>query len=181
MTSFNERTTKMDTLFTGRVIDLELHEVEMPDGSYSKREIIKHPGAVAVLCVTKEKKLVLVRQYRKAMEKVIAEIPAGKLEEGEDPLRCAQRELEEETGIIAEGWEKLASFYTSPGFADELVHVYAAFEADIGNVGTDEDEFVERVDVTLAEAKTMIASEAIHDAKTMYAVQTAEMRNLLQN
>ncbi len=171
-----EKTIKIDSVFKGKIIDLEVQEVELPDGQKGKREIVHHPGAVAVICVTDSEKMVLVKQYRKALEKAIAEIPAGKLEKGEDPRLCAQRELEEETGIKAAYMKEVASFYTSPGFADELVHVYEAENLSAGEVHTDEDEFVERMDVTLDEAKYMIKTGEIHDAKTMYAVQYWEMR-----
>ncbi|WP_280768314.1 NUDIX hydrolase [Salipaludibacillus daqingensis] len=166
-----ETTIRTKSIFKGKIIDLEVQDVQLPNGEESKREIIHHPGAVAVISFTNEGKLILVKQYRKALEKAIAEIPAGKLESGEDPLECAKRELEEETGVKAKNWSKLHSFYTSPGFANEIVYVYLAEDLHTGNVNMDEDEFVERVDVTLEEANQMILSEEIHDAKTIYAIQ----------
>ncbi|WP_416149633.1 NUDIX hydrolase [Salipaludibacillus sp. HK11] len=170
-----EKTISTKSIFKGKIIDLEVQDVVLPDGQESKREIIHHPGAVAVVAFTDEGKLILVKQYRKALEKVIAEIPAGKLEVGEDPLECARRELEEETGVKAEELSKLHSFYTSPGFANEIVYVYLAEGLKVGTLNMDEDEFVERIDVTLEEAKQMIATEEIHDAKTIYAIQYWEL------
>lgn len=126
MSRLEEKTIKTEKIFTGKVISLQVEDVELPNGKTSKREIIKHPGAVAVLAVTEENKIVMVEQYRKALDKIIAEIPAGKLEEGEEPSVCAERELEEETGYGCTEMEWLISFYTSPGFADELVHLYIA-------------------------------------------------------
>ncbi|MBM7097205.1 NUDIX hydrolase [Bacillus sp. H-16] len=166
-----EKTLNKEKIFEGRIIELSVHDVALPNGKESKREIINHPGAVAVLAVTKENKLVLVNQFRKALEKTIAEIPAGKLEAGEDPKQCAFRELEEETGYAAASMEKIASFYTSPGFADEIVYLYEAGELEPGEVKTDEDEFVEKIEVTLDEALEMIKTEAVHDAKTILAIQ----------
>ncbi|WP_026689392.1 NUDIX hydrolase [Alteribacter aurantiacus] len=166
-----EKTINKKEIYKGRIIDLSVHNVALPNGKESKREIINHPGAVAVLAVTKENKIVLVNQYRKALEKTIAEIPAGKLETGEDPSLCAIRELEEETGYRAHSVKKIASFYTSPGFADEIVYLFEAEHLSEGKVQTDEDEFVELIEVTVEEALDMIKSEAIHDAKTILAIQ----------
>lgn len=168
---FEEKTISRKPIFKGHVIEVEVQEVELPNGNHSQRELVHHNGAVAIIAFTPENKLVLVRQYRKALEKAIAEIPAGKLEPGEDPLDSAKRELAEETGITANKWSKLISFYTSPGFANELVHIYLAEDLNQGEAYPDDDEFVERLNVTLDEARQMISNEDIHDAKTAYAVQ----------
>lgn len=177
MKSNSEETRNRETVFKGNLIDVEVQEVYLPDGNTSKRELVYHPGAVAVIAFTDEGKMILVKQYRKALEKAIAEIPAGKLENKESPQKCAVRELEEETGLRAAVMEKLISFYTSPGFADEIVHLFKAEQLSAGSVGTDDDEFVERLDVTLEEAQKMIANGEIHDAKTAYAVQHWELLN----
>lgn len=168
----NEKTIAKEKIFNGRIIDLYVEDVELPNGKVSKREIIKHPGAVAVIAVTNENKIVMVRQYRKALEKAIVEIPAGKLEPGEEPLTTAKRELEEETGYECEEMKLLLSFYTSPGFADELVYLYVAsgLTKKTEQQDLDEDEFVEIVEVSLEEAQKMIETQEIHDAKTAYAV-----------
>ncbi|TMW73686.1 NUDIX hydrolase [Alteribacter natronophilus] len=169
--SLEEKTISRDVIYKGRIIELSVHEVVLPDGKESKREIINHPGAVAVLAVNEDGKLILVKQYRKALEKSIAEIPAGKLEQGEDPAVCAKRELEEETGYRAGSLEKVMSFYTSPGFADEIVHLYEAKDLAEGSAETDEDEFVELLEVSFDEAVQLIRDETIHDAKTICAIQ----------
>ena len=109
---------------------------------------------------------------------MIYEIPAGKLEKGEDPKDCALRELEEETGYKTEVLEKVASFYTSPGFADELIHIYYTNSLVKGVEQLDEDEFLDLVSVTLEEAKEMVTDGRIHDAKTIYAVQYLEIQEL---
>jgi len=173
MDNLEEKTISTQEIFKGRIISLQVDEVMLPNGSTSKREIIKHPGAVAVIAITEEGKLVVVEQYRKALEKAIVEIPAGKLEKGEDPDLCARRELEEETGYGCKDMELISSFYTSPGFADEIVHVYLASGLyKIENAaGLDEDEFVNLMEITLEEAQGLIKDQKIFDAKTMYAVQ----------
>ncbi|WP_340082041.1 NUDIX hydrolase [Terribacillus sp. FSL K6-0262] len=172
MKKFEEKTIETSSIYEGKVISLSVDTVSLPDGNTSKRELIKHPGAVAIIPVTKEGKIIFVEQYRKALEKSIIEIPAGKLEPGEAPEVTAVRELEEETGYTAKKLKKLGSFYTSPGFADELLHVYEADDIELlpERVAGDEDEFVELMELSLEEAEALAAEERIHDAKTMYAL-----------
>lgn len=168
---FTEKTTKKETIYEGKIVDVSVHEVTLPDGRSSKREVINHSGAVAVVAVTPEQKIVMVKQYRKPLEKPLVEIPAGKLEGTDSPEETAARELKEETGYTAGRLQKIASFYTSPGFADEIVHLYEAFELQAGEPETEEDEFIELMEISLKEADELIQREEIHDAKTMYAVQ----------
>ncbi len=170
MISLEEKTMKSETIFEGRVIRLQIDQVKLPNGETSTREIVKHPGAVSVMALTEENKLVLVRQFRKPLEKAILEIPAGKLEPGEEPKECAFRELEEETGYRAAEMEHLFSFYTSPGFADEYLHLYQAKGLSSGKRKLDQDEFVELVELTLDECMKRVASGEICDAKTVAAV-----------
>ncbi|MGG6431337.1 NUDIX hydrolase [Anoxybacillus sp. D401a] len=167
-----EKTINQKRIFSGKVIDVYVEDVLLPNGETSKREIVKHPGAVAVLAITEENKIVLVRQYRKALERVLVEIPAGKLEKGEAPLETAKRELEEETGYVCEKMEPLHSFYTSPGFADELVHIFLAkgLTKKSEKQMLDDDEFVDVLEVTLEEALNMVEEKQIYDAKTIYAL-----------
>ncbi|MGR3764910.1 NUDIX domain-containing protein [Rossellomorea sp. NS-SX7] len=178
MKKFEEKTLNSETIYQGKIIDLQVDEVQLPNGKTSKRELIKHPGAVAVIALTPEGKIVMVEQYRKALEKSIVEIPAGKLEPGEEPIITAARELEEETGYGCETLEHLISFYTSPGFADELVHLYIA--KDITRIEEarelDEDEFVDLIEVTMEEALGLIKEKRIYDAKTAYAVQYLQLQ-----
>ena len=171
-----EKTTKTTSIFKGRVIDLQIEDVELPNGKMSTREVVKHPGAVAVIPITRAGKIVLVRQYRKALDKVIVEIPAGKLEKGENPLDSAKRELEEETGYKTEKLEFIISFYTSPGFADELIYLYVTDTLEKGISQTDDDEFLDVIEVTLEEAEQMVKDQTIHDAKTAFAIQYLKMK-----
>jgi ADP-ribose pyrophosphatase len=165
-----EKTIASRPIYDGKVIKLKVDEVELPNGKTATREIVNHSGAVAVMAITNDNRMVMVRQFRKPLERIIVEIPAGKLEKNEAPEACAKRELMEETGYTASGIRLLASFYTSPGFADEIIHMYRAEGLTGGEAQPDEDEFVELLHVTLEEAQNMIASGEIQDAKTIMAV-----------
>jgi ADP-ribose pyrophosphatase len=172
MRKFEEKTIATEKIYEGKIIGLQVDDVTLPDGKTAKRELVRHPGAVAVIPVTDEGKIVLVEQYRKPLEKSILEIPAGKLEAGEKPEISAVRELEEETGYTTDKLSFITSFYTSPGFADELVHIYFTNQLKKLEepVPGDEDEFVELIELTLEEAKSCIERKRIQDAKTNYAV-----------
>src|SRR5699024_8778532 len=163
---------KTNQIYDGHIISLQVDDVTLPNGKKSKREIIKHPGAVAVIPITEDNKIILVKQYRKPLEKTLIEIPAGKLDDNEQPLVAAIRELEEETGYTTKELAYVTSFYTSPGFADELVYIYITdtLEKLEVPVAGDEDEFIEIMEVTLDEAKQLVEDEQIHDAKTNYAI-----------
>jgi ADP-ribose pyrophosphatase len=182
MNRLEEKTIKSDHIFTGKVISLQVDEVELPNGRTSKREIIKHPGAVAILPITDDGKIVMVEQYRKALERTLVEIPAGKLEKGENPEECAKRELEEETGYVCANLNWLISFYTSPGFADEIVHLYVATGLSKKEEAAqlDEDEFVNVLELTTSEAAEYILEKKIYDAKTAYAVQYLQLKESIK-
>lgn len=178
MKKFEEQTMQSEHIFKGRVISLQVDTVQLPDGQQSTREIVKHPGAVAVIAITDDGKLVFVEQYRKALERSIIEIPAGKMEQGEQPIVTARRELEEETGYGCEELVYVQSFATSPGFADEIIHLYAAtklIKMEQPQAG-DDDEFIEVMHVTIEEAEALVASGEIFDAKTAFAVLWAKMQ-----
>lgn len=172
MKKFEEKTIHTKNIYNGSIIDVQVDDVTLPNGGASKRELVKHPGAVAIIPVTKDGKIVFVEQYRKPLEKSLVEIPAGKMEEGERPEVTAIRELEEETGYTTDGLTYVCSFYTSPGFADEIIYIYYTDRLQLlsEQVKGDEDEFVELVELTLKEAKEYVESERIHDAKTNYAI-----------
>ncbi|MFD2640284.1 NUDIX domain-containing protein [Piscibacillus salipiscarius] len=176
---FEEKTLSSESIYKGKIIDVKIDEVKLPDGKTSKRELIDHPGAVAIIALTDEGKLVMVEQYRKALEKSIIEIPAGKLEAGEKPDMTAKRELEEETGYRAEQLDFIVSYYTSPGFANEIIYVYKASGLKVveDQLQGDDDEFVELIEVTLDEAVKLIEEQRIHDAKTIHAVHYLMLQN----
>jgi ADP-ribose pyrophosphatase len=169
---FEEKTIGTEHIFKGKVISLQVDDVILPNGSQSKREIVKHPGAVAIIPVTDKGTIIMVEQYRKALERSIIEIPAGKLEPGELPEKTALRELEEETGLGCKELRHITSFSTSPGFADEIIHLYSAFGLYQieDSAHTDEDEFVEMMEVSVDDAEQMMADGRIYDAKTAFAV-----------
>lgn len=180
MPNYEEKTLSSEAIYEGKMISLRVEEVQLPDGNLAKRELVKHPGAVAIIALTEEGKLVLVEQYRKALERTLIEIPAGKIDFGEAPEVTAVRELEEETGYGAKEFTYIQSFATSPGFADEIIHLYLAqelFEIEEPALG-DEDEFIGLLEVTIEEAGEMVASGQIFDAKTAFAV--LYVKNLLQ-
>lgn len=181
MKKFEEKTIHTDSIYKGKVISLQVDDVSLPDGNTSKRELIKHPGAVAIIPVTQEGKLVMVEQYRKALERSLVEIPAGKLEPGEGPEETAKRELEEETGYTTDKLEFVTSFSTSPGFADEIVHVYLATDLKKAEskLDGDDDEFVELLEVSLEEAEQMERDQRIWDAKTAYALLYVKLKGLM--
>lgn len=178
MKKFEEKTLNSEKIYEGKIINVRVDEVDLPDGNTSKRELVDHPGAVAVVALNPENKLVLVEQYRKPMEKSIIEIPAGKLEKGEDPKASALRELEEETGYTTKNLEYVRSFYTSPGFSNEIVHLYFSNQLVKmeEQVAGDDDEFVELMEVELSEALKLEKEERIHDAKTSYALLYLQLK-----
>jgi ADP-ribose pyrophosphatase len=172
MDKFEEKTLSSQTIYEGKIISLRLEEVELPDGNRAKRELVQHPGAVALIPITNEGKIILVKQYRKSLNRTLIEIPAGRIEVGEDPKITALRELEEETGYGARKVTYIQSFATSPGFADEIIHLYLAenlYEIENPAAG-DEDEFIELLEATIDEAEQMVAAGDIYDAKTAFAV-----------
>lgn len=164
-----EKTISTETIYTGRVIDLSVQTVQLPNGEEAKREVVTHPGAVTVLAISNDENILLVRQFRKSCDQVLLEIPAGKLERGEDTLEAAKRELEEETGYQAREWQHLHSFFTSPGFADELIHLYVARDLTKTAQNLDQDEFLDLIEVSAEELKGMIADQQINDSKTLTA------------
>lgn len=176
-----EKTVKRDVIFEGKIISLYVDEVRLPNGKTSTREIIKHPGAVAVIAITDEDKMLMVEQYRKPLERTLTEIPAGKMEKGESPEVTAKRELEEETGYRCTSLSHLASFYTAPGFSDELIHIFRAEGLEKGTqLTTDEDEFLRLHEVTFDEALTLVEKGRIFDAKTIYAIQYWKLMKTLE-
>jgi ADP-ribose pyrophosphatase len=174
---FEEVTIKSEPIFKGRIISLQLDTVELPNGKTATREIVKHPGAVAVIALH-EDRMIVVEQFRKPLERSLVEIPAGKLDAGEVPIEAARRELEEETGFSAASLRPVCSFYTSPGFADEIVHVFLAEQLTPGELRPDEDEFLDIQSITLEEAKQFITDGCIRDAKTVTAVYAWEIYKL---
>jgi len=167
---YNEKTINKEKIFNGNVIDLTLHTIELPDGKKSTREVINHPGGVAVLAFKDKDTILLVEQFRKPIEMSLLEIPAGKLEYKEDPETCGIRELEEETGYKAKSFFYIGKIVTSPGFCDEYIYLYKAEDLFLGQMNLDEDEFLNVKEMKLQEVKENILSGKIIDAKTICAI-----------
>lgn len=175
---FKEDTISSKPIFNGRVISLQVDEVRLPNGQTATREIVKHPGAVAVIALAGDR-MVFVEQYRKPLEKMQIEIPAGKLDSGEEPIEAAKRELVEETGYTCESLDYLCSFYTSPGFANEILHIYVANgPKKTDELHLDEDEFLGCMSLTFEEAQACIQQQRISDAKTIFAVYAWQIYRL---
>jgi ADP-ribose pyrophosphatase len=165
-----ERTVASREVYKGRLISLRIDEVELANGHRSTREIVEHPGAVAILAFTDDHQLVFVRQYRKAAERLTLEIPAGTLGAGEEPYACAVRELKEETGFVAQTFAKVCSFYTAIGFCTEVLHLFMAGGLQAGAQAYEDDEDIEVVTMPLAAAMEHVREGGIADAKTVAGV-----------
>ncbi|MBO5454024.1 MAG: NUDIX hydrolase [Clostridia bacterium] len=161
-------------IYKGAVINLKKETVALPDGNTALREVVEHPGGVCIAAITENKELILVKQYRAGVKDVLLEIPAGKLEKGENIELCGRRELEEETGFCAETFIKAHEIFLSPAYTEEKIYLYVAKELYRGNPNPDEDEFIETVAVPIEELKKMVAENKITDAKTIIAVLIAE-------
>lgn len=170
---FEEKTMKSEKIYEGKILSVRIDTVELPDKKYSKREIVEHPGAVAIVPITKEKEIVFVKQFRKATESVLIEIPAGKLEINEQPVNCAVRELKEETGLSAEKIEYVLDYYSSPGFTNERIHLFFATGIVYGEAAPEDDEYIDVIKLNINEAVDMIRRGIIKDGKTITGVLMA--------
>lgn len=166
---WREETIHTKPIFQGKVITLQVDTVALPDGKEATREIVRHPGASAVIALL-DGKLLVVDQYRKPLDKFQIEIPAGKLDAGEDPMEAAARELEEETGYRAKNLMLVSAFYTSPGFADEKLYLYFSDQLEAGEQHLDADEDLRVEAITMEQADAYMAEGRISDAKTIVAV-----------
>ncbi len=162
-----ERPLTEDVAWTGRIFNVDRLRVQLPDGRNAIRDVVRHPGAVAVVALTDEGRICLVRQYRTALGRVTVEIPAGKLAAGEDPLECASRELLEETGMEAEKIAYLTTIASSAGFCDELIHIYMATGLSFSKSSPDADEFINVDLVEVGELVDAVLDGRIEDAKTV--------------
>lgn len=164
-----ERTIKSEKVYSGKILSVKLSTVELPDQKYSKREIVLHDNAVAVVAIH-EDKILLVKQYRISVDKVIYEVPAGMIEHDENPKDAALRELEEETGYRAKNIEYLTEFYSTPGFCTEKLSIFYAKDLEFVGQNLDEGENLEVVEIPIDEAMGMIESGEIMDAKTISSI-----------
>ena len=160
-------------IFDGRIIEVREDTAELEDGSLAKREVVKHSGGVCVLPLTEDNEILFVRQFRYPHSKVLLEIPAGKLNYGEDHYACAVRELSEETGMTARHWQKLTCLETTPGFCNERIHIYLATGLRQGETHPDEDEFVATTRMPLKDAVANVMNGTFRDGKTALAIMMA--------
>lgn len=174
MMVFEEKTMKSDKIYEGKLLNLRVDTVEIPDKKYSKREIVEHPGGVAVIPVTSDNSIILVKQYRKAIERFLLEIPAGKLELNEEPRETATRELKEETGYEAKKIEYLLEFYTSPGFSNEKIYLFLATDLIEGEATPDSGEFIEMEKYNIDDLIKMVERGEIIDSKTIIGINLAK-------
>ena len=165
-------------IYKGKIIDLFLETVTLPNGTTTSLEIIAHPGAAAVVPMKDEQTVIMIRQYRHAVGGYIYEIPAGKLHPNEDPRNCAIREVEEEVGYKVGRLEPLLSFFTTPGFTDEIIHIFVGYDLTPGTQDLDVDEVLEIVELPLAKAMEMIRDGDIKDGKTIIGLQATYLKML---
>ena len=167
---------KLDSkqIFDGKIIKLFVDKVELPNGKEARREVVRHPGAVCVIPVTDEGEVIMVKQFRYPFGEVLLEVPAGKLEPGEDPLDAVKRELEEESGAVAGCIKHIGELYTTVAFLDERIHVYLATDLTFIDSHPDDDEFLEVTKIPLCDLVDMVMRGEIKDSKTQVAILKAE-------
>lgn len=170
----------VNNIFKGRVLTLNLETVTLPNATQVELELIRHPGAAAVVPMKDDRTVILIRQYRHAAGGFIYEIPAGKLDPGEDPRHCAARELEEEIGYRAASFELLSSIFTAPGFADEVIHIFKGSGLTPGQQKLDRDEVLEVMEFPLEKALAMIQDGTIRDGKTIVGLQAVYLQQRTQ-
>lgn len=172
--NFEEKTIGRAHTYKGSIIDVETLEVVLPDGKKATRDVVLHPGASVVIPISDNGEIYMVRQYRKPIERTTLELPAGKLDHGEDPKVCAVRELSEETGLAADEVKHLISIHSAPGFSNEVLHLYVARGLKEGEAHSDEDEFVACEKYQINNLIEMILSHEITDAKTIVGLMMAD-------
>ena len=170
-----EKKISGETVFDGKIMHVRRDIVELGDGSSAFREVVDHSGGVCVLALDDDGRVLIVSQFRYPHEKVLREIPAGKLEWGEDPFDAAQRELKEETGATAKRWDSLGEIYPTPAYCGEIIRMYLARDLTFGETALDEGEFLKLERVPLDELLKQILAGEIRDAKTVTAVLKAKM------
>ena len=167
-----ERKLSSEMKFDGKLIKVT-YDIADVNGKEAWREVVHHPGASAIVAIDEDNRIIMEKQFRYALNDYLLEIPAGKLDAGEEPLVCAKRELEEETGIIASEWISLGTIATSPGFCNEVIHLYVAKGLSKGEIHWDEDEYVEVERYTFDELLQRIKEEKIKDSKSLSALLLA--------
>ena len=168
-----EKTISSEKIFEGKIIKLFFDKVMLPNKKLATREKVWHPGAVAVVPLTSNNEIILIKQYRYPVEEVLIEIPAGKLDKDEIPSDCAKRELQEEVGAVGGNLIHLTSFHTTPGFSNELLHLYLAINFEKKENNPDEDEFLQILNVPIKECIDWVFEGKIKDAKSIIGILMA--------
>lgn len=171
--SLSETTIETNIIYDGKIIKVLKDDVELSNGKKSIREVVQHSGGVVILAL-KDTKVLMVEQYRYPLKKAILELPAGKLEKGENPDEAAKRELEEETGYKAKTWKSLGFIYTSPGFSDEKLYLYKATDLEFVGESPDDGEILQCNEFLLNDVLKMVEIGEINDAKTICAIMRSE-------
>jgi len=162
-----ERTLESERIYEGRILALRVDRVVLPGGRETTREVVEHPDCVAIVAIDSKNNVILVRQFRSPVGKVLLEIPAGCIEPGEQPVQSALRELEEETGYTAGKMERICGFYSGPGYSTEFLHIFLATELEPGSKRPQEDEIIETETIPLEQIPGLIASGEVCDAKSI--------------
>lgn len=172
--NFEEKTISTEQIYDGKIIKVRREQVRLNDGTTAMREIIAHSGGVGVIAVTEDRQVFMVSQYRIAAKSMMLEIPAGKLEYGEDPLECGKRELIEETGYCAKEFTHLGEYYATPGYCEEKLNIYLARDLEFVGQNLDDGEFLNVKKYGLDELYKMVMDNKIYDAKTAIAILKAK-------
>lgn len=172
--NYEEKTISTKHIYNGNIITVESLTVTLPDGKEATRDIVLHPGASAVIPLNENGELYMVTQYRKPIEKISLEIPAGKLDKNENPAVCARRELKEETGLEAGNIKHLVSMHSTPGFCNEVLHLYVATDLKEGEACADEDEFISSQKFPISDLLDRVLHHEITDAKTIVGILLAD-------
>ncbi len=171
-----EKTVEKNYVYEGKIINVRRDKAELHNGNPCIREVVEHNGGVCVAALTENKELIFVRQFRYPYMEIVLELPAGKLEKGEDPFEAGKRELEEETGTVAGKYYDLGKFYPTPGYCGEIIHLYAASDLTATQMNPDEDEFLEVEKIHIDKAVDMVINNEIRDGKTIALImKVAEM------
>jgi len=172
--TFYEKQIETETVYNGLIVNVKMDIAELQNGKKVRREVVEHPGGVCIVAVTKENKVLLVRQFRYTIKEELLEIPAGKLEKGEDPFECAVRELSEETGYTANEWIDLGVIYPSAGVYSETLYQYLALDLLPGEMHPDDNELLSVEEVDINELIELIMANKMRDAKTIIGVLKAK-------